>query len=282
MMQNNYFDIDYYSIDAVSQTHLKYLLKSPHHLYMQKLLELEGKTQDNQAIFLGEAIHTYVFEPEVFTKKYISVPKLDRRTQKGKAEWIKLQEQYPNCIFINEEDLALCKNIASSLESKHIVKKYKSLQGHAEYPLFWKDEITSLDCKAKLDYFIEPSEDFKNGIIIDLKTTLDASEESFIKTIFNYRYDFQMTFYCHAVKTIYKTADYPTFIFIAVEKTPPYEANFFSFSKPDQDILIELNLEKIRELLEIYKECKNNNIWKGYPDKIQILTLPQWVMYKYN
>jgi hypothetical protein len=93
---------------------------------------------------------------------------------------------------------------------------FLNMAGAAEESFYWIDEATGLLCKCRPDYRIP-----ERRILVDLKSCEDASPEAFARTIFNYTYYIQAGFYLDGVSQVL-AEPYRTFIFIAVEKTPPY------------------------------------------------------------
>lgn len=148
-----------------------------------------------------------------------------------------------------------------------------------------------------------------NNMVVDLKTTDDASLEGFSKSIANWRYDVQHPYYldglCEAIEqsggelpeaAVIGAAElsaywidketgvlcrcrpdfwrgYPKhFIFIAVEKKPPYAVGVYKLDEES----VELGRAQYRTDLRVYAECKANDKWPGYGDKIQTISVPGW------
>ena len=68
----------------------------------------------------------------------------------------------------------------------------------------------------------------------------------------------------------------PDFIFIAEEKKPPFAVNVIKASEG----FMLAGIDKMRELLAIYKECTDLGEWygyNGYMDEINETILPGWV-----
>ena len=110
-------------------------------------------------------------------------------------------------------------------------------------------------------------------MIVDYKTTTDASPSAFSRSCVNYGYDFQAGMYCEGVE---KCLDIkPRFVFIAQEKDPPFAVNVL---EADEE-MIQHGKDIFRELLGIYHECKTTDNWYGYlgpKPVISRLSLPAW------
>ena len=111
-------------------------------------------------------------------------------------------------------------------------------------------------------------------LVVDLKSTNDASNEAFLRDAVRYGYDFQAAVYLEGVKAV--TGIEHGFVFIAVEKTEPYSINIFQCDKP----FIQHGYDTFRELLGIYHDCKQTGEWWGYLGKynaVNTLSLPSYL-----
>jgi len=266
--------MNYYANPALSQSKLKELKKSPRHFYT-KYIMMSSQLSTTPAMEFGKAVHMCLFEHSLFMKNYVEEPEVDKRTSLGKATILRFNEDHPNKILLSKNDWTAIHRIRNAVlnkrTSRHLINK-----GLPEHELYWTDEPTNISCKAKLDYFIEPCTNFPNGIIIDLKTTTNANCEEFAKAIYKFGYYHQVAFYAEAVKIIYKTEHYPTFIFIAAEKEEPYECSFFGAVTE----MLELGLAENRKLINLYRDCYVANQWHGYLDQVEEINLPMWAINK--
>lgn len=137
--------------------------------------------------------------------------------------------------------------------------------GKAELSVYWNDAVTGELCRCRPDWWRE------DDLLVDLKTTDDASPEGFAKSIANYRYDVQHPFYFDGVQQA--TGRTPRgFVFIAVEKKPPYAVGVYVL---DQES-VELGRAQYQADLRRYAECKRSDVWPGYGERIQTISVPTW------
>ena len=140
--------------------------------------------------------------------------------------------------------------------------------GKAEQSFFWTDSETGVECKCRPDFLRS------DGLVIDVKTTADASVEAFVKSAYNYRYYVQAWWYLHGLRQC--GIDAKDFIFIAVEKEPPYAVCVYAAD----DLMLQLGERESMKNLKTYAECLKSDIWYGYEKEPQIhsLSLPDWVI----
>lgn len=195
---------------------------------------------------LGSAIHMNVLQPEEFNKHYAVSPKFDKRTKVGKEAYAEFSKKHMFKDVISESDYHIIEQITMKLMKDKMVKSLLQ-QGEPEKIIQWHNEHYDVKCKGMLDYHREGAD-----MIIDLKTTQDASYNGFMRSVKKYKYHKQAAFYLDAVKA-------QRFFIIAVEKTPPFTINVFELG----DDMIQEGREMYNHELEVYKYCEENDYWPG-------------------
>jgi hypothetical protein len=145
------------------------------------------------------------------------------------------------------------------------------LDGEHEKPFYWVDDLTGEGCKIRVDCI---STIGGKPVIVDYKTTADASTDGFTRSVINYGYDFQAGMYCEGVEKA--TGKKPLFVFVAQEKTAPYAVNILQAD----DLMVQRGYDIFRELIGIYHECKQTGNWYGYLGAYNVinnLSLPAWL-----
>jgi exodeoxyribonuclease VIII len=155
--------------------------------------------------------------------------------------------------------------------SRVVFGKYAKL-GKAEASLFWRDPATGVVCKVRPDYMMAPCEDFPNGLIIDGKSTTDASPEGFGRQVWNLDYGLQAAFYTRVFQQVMGTAGRPAFLWGAQEKDSPHAAAYYAAGAD----LVEYWDKRIPRLLALFAECKRTGLWPGYSTAVQTLAMPAW------
>lgn len=150
------------------------------------------------------------------------------------------------------------------------------VRGFAELSAYWVDPVTGELCRCRPDFWR------MDGIVVDVKTTEDASKEAFARSISNYRYYVQHPYYLDGLTHTLQQMDAQTcahpvkankFVFIAVEKKPPYAVETYMLD-PDS---VEAGREEYIEDLNAYAHARSTGQWPGYSDgKVQQISLPDW------
>ena len=149
----------------------------------------------------------------------------------------------------------------------------KLLDGEREKAYFWTDDMTGEKCKCRVDCITTID---GRPTIVDYKTTANAATHSFVRSIYNYGYHFQAAMYSDSVMIDLGLTERPDFVFIAQEKTPPYSVNIITV--PPKVMLS--GIDKFRELIGIYHQCKETGYWYGYTgafDEPNEAYLLEWV-----
>lgn len=189
-----------------------------------------------------------------------------------KAELLKTAEG--KTILTGAQFEQVC-SMAEAVKAHPVAGKLMRLEaGLIENSVYWVDEATGELCRCRPDKWLP-----KSRIVIDLKSTTDASPEGFAKSILNWRYHAQAPFYLDGCSEAIRQSgsDIPeptTFVFVAVEKKPPYAVGVYAIGKAS----IEVGRAEYLNDLAAYAECKRSGIWPGYCTEVESIELPAWAM----
>ena len=180
-----------------------------------------------------------------------------------KAEWEKVNEHRT---ILNPEQWKTIHAMRDALMAHPAANALLTgVPGEAEKSVYWIDATTGVLCRCRPDWWRD------DNLIVDLKTTEDASPEGFARSIAKFRYDVQDAFYTDGVQQA--TGKRPkAFVFIAVEKKPPYGVGVYVLDAETKD----LGRAQYQHDLRVYAECVRTGVWPGYGDKIQTISLPAW------
>ncbi|MDL0090055.1 PD-(D/E)XK nuclease-like domain-containing protein [Campylobacter gastrosuis] len=241
---------DYHNLSEISKSDLDLLAKSPLHFKRKQ----ELKSEPTPALMLGTLAHKLILEPDDFKNEFLIEPVCDKRTKEGKAIYAELMANLGDKIAITQEQFNTAQAIANAVLKTPQAKVFLK-DGLAEQVYF--GEIDGVAVKAKPDFYNE-----NLGVIVDLKTTSDASASGFAKSVANFNYHIQTAFYSEILRQNGKAVN--NFLFVAVETKPPYFVGFYELD----DEAINLAQSRILELLSLYRFCRDNDKWWGYAKKI--------------
>ena len=251
---------------AMSKGMLDRLAKSPAHY--QAALNAEESNPAPQMVF-GKAFHSLILEPHDFDRDVVIW-----NGRKAGKKWDAFKESAGDRVIFTPEEVDTLLAMQDAIESNQTASAIIS-NAMIEKSIFWKEKaFSNLWCKCKPD-IIRPD----LGILGDLKTCRDAAPDVFMKAIANYHYHWQAYWYLRGVKYCgaFPGVDFTTFVFICIEKTPPYPVATYALHLEDnKNPALEIAQEEIRQALNTYKKCKKSGVWEAYPDEIQDIYLPKW------
>lgn len=243
---------EYHSHPAVSKSLLDKIARSPLHARAY----MDGQRDEPTAsMTFGTALHTAVLEPDRFAAEY-AVWEGDRRTKDGKAAYEALLATGATLISAADSDAISAMAMAVR---QHPVAGPLLQDGQAESSVFWQHPASGLECKCRPDWWRN------DGMVVDVKTTEDASPAAFARSVAAYRYHVQAAHYMAGTQA-------RRFLFIAIEKKAPHAVAVYEL---DADAIDLGNRLRERDLQQ-YASCSEFGIWPGYPTEVLPLALPKW------
>lgn len=247
----------YFADKALSRSFLWTLIeKSPRKAWF----ELEEGKDPTPAMTLGTAIHTAILEPYRWDTDY-TVGTQKRTTKEGKAAYE--EAIAAGRTYLTPEQAATAMGCSAAVAAHEKASKILS-GGEPEVSVFWQDEETGLDLKARFDYLRS------DGIIVDIKSTSDANPKDFQRSAWHYGYHFQAAFYLRAAKAVGIPAT--AFVLIAVETSPPFDVAVYV---ADQDFILH-GEAAVQSALGKAKDCIATQTFPGYGNEIFTLSAPVW------
>lgn len=250
----------YHASLGVSKSQLDQLAKSPAHY----LDSLKTPRKETPAMRLGTLFHGLILEPERI--KIAPAPVCDKRTKEGKAVWERfcLENQGAEVVTAEEAE-QLAGMVQAVRRHPAAFRLLYSCNGVAEGSAWWIDRQSGELCRCRPDYLRD------DGVIVDLKTTEDASPEAFSRSIAKYGYHRQAAMYLDGLDAA--TGNRPSgFVFVCVEKKSPYAVSVYQLDMQGE----EAGRVQYRSLLMTLADCKCSGKWPAYSDRIETISLPSW------
>lgn len=253
----------YAAIPAVNAGRLCAILKSAAHYQDALLTPDEEEEKENKEKFaVGSLAHSMVLEGKDLRHMYAIKPAgMSFVTKEGKA-WRDAQ----TLPILKEEDANSIPKMAESLakdpDSRDILKRCQDRE------LTVVAEIQGVLVKARFDGMFSDLDELP--WIPDLKTSIDPSEESFSKSIYNLNYDFKAEFYRRVYEASFGKR--PGFLWIAIEKRSPHcVCCWYPDEKTERS-----GHRKFERAMNLYLTCTKTGEWPGLSSGIKPIGIPKW------
>jgi exodeoxyribonuclease VIII len=260
---------DYHSRkEFISRSALMDFDKSPYTYWAKHLNPDRPKKDATSSMILGSAFHTLALEPKLFDDQYIMKPapmllkdvgREAYNIYKNAVEYIETcgkivlsTDEYNNLGF-------MLLKLQANKDAMHLIR-----DAHIENSFFWKDEHSGLLLKARPDIL-------HDNMIVDLKTTSNASPRHFQREMVDYGYHIQFAMIRDAVEII-EGRRINNCINIVIETKYPYNMAIYII---DEFALDEGQL-KYKQLCLDLKNAIEENDFKDYG--IQTIGLPKWAL----
>jgi hypothetical protein len=254
---------DYHGTSAIGSSGIKRLLKSPA-IYKY---ECDNPPAPTKAMEIGTYTHAGVLEPDLFNDTWFRLPEGDRRKKEYKEAIAELALDHPGKSGIDPVTWDRIEGMKASIlanpQARRLLQPKSKVLIEGSY--FW--DWDGIECKCRPDFFC-PEENY----VVDLKTTIDATPAGFARSCANFGYHIQEAFYRTGLRA--HGHEVERFIFLAVEKEPPYLVGIYTLSSQ----ALHHGYYQVTEALDSYSECKAINHWHGLSEEILELELPRWAV----
>lgn len=271
----------YHRTMGLSKGGLMALKKSPAHFWQWMTSPPDPSTQ---AMALGTATHTLVFEPEKWASEIAVIPedapkkptasqtKAEEPSEKAKVSldwWTKFHNTNVGKTIITAEQDILARGMANAVYANEEVLPFlKHYSAKAELSIMATEKVKGLDiaCKCRADLVT-----MDGSVIVDLKTTQDSSAEEFSRKFMSLGYWMQAAHYMATARL----AGLPVkrFIFVAVESTPPHSVALYELDEQSLDKAFKIR----QRLLETLANCIATGKYPSHSKGINSLTMPSWL-----
>ena len=217
--------------------------------------------KQTKAMADGTAVHAFFLERDKFDTDFVIKPADMRLNTKAGKEWA--LEHQSKIIIDYELGNNLYEMEKSFMDSP--ARLIYDKQGQSELSYFW-DDLGLVKGKCRPDWISNDG-----NIVVDIKTTTDASPKGFQKSIANWGYHLQLGWYIRGLQKLGLPAK--EFIFIAIEKTPPFSVGVYRANKE----MITYANDEINNLVYDIDESLKSDDFPDYTPEIMDLGLPNWM-----
>lgn len=265
---------EYHASEGISRSMLMEFKRSPYHYWYKYVSGLAPVKKPTATMILGTAVHTLVLEEHKFGDEFAIKPELTKLPPavllkdvgKEKFEQIKQARkeiQDKNNVLTAAFDAHVEGKIVLSyddfLEAKLMAKAINENPNSSnlfkdcliEKSIYFTHKATGIRLKSRPDAMA-------GSIVIDLKTTVDASKRAFRYAAEKEGYFLQAVFAKEALASIGQSMD--EFVFVPVEKSAPYCVAVYTVS---HDTLFDES-QDFEVLMANLARCMESNVWPGY------------------
>lgn len=246
---------DYNKLEGINFSRLKNFDRSGIH-FEHSLFE---ERDDTGPMRLGRAIHLATLQPAEFPEQVVA---FDGR--RYGREWDAFKKEHKGKEILSRSEYSTAAEIASVVladpQSRDLVGNLNLI----EHSMQWSDAETGVKCKGRFDGLTG------DGLLIDLKSTKDASPEGFSRDAYHHRYYAQLAFYFDGL--VSQGREVKGAALIAVESFAPYVVQVYHLP----DWYLQMGREQYREWLRMYQDSITRGRFEGYAPGPLTLTLPRY------
>lgn len=262
----------YHARPEVSNSQLSDLARSPYHFWAAHVAKIVERP-DTPAMAFGRLVHALILEPHIVDRLYYvdaENTRADARTKKYQA----VLEAASGREVVKQQDYDRARRIRDAVAAhpavREILRESDADGVYNECTVIWTDEETAIDCRGRIDRL-----DTELGLLIDVKTTRDASPGLWQKSVWNYGYDRQAAMYADGLlKNDLQAAGSWPMVWICVEQEPPHAVAVYGCG----DGWYEVGRARYMALLRKLRECRDRDHWPAYHDGLEILEPPAWAI----
>jgi hypothetical protein len=241
---------DYVAHPGINWSRLKHYYKSPAHYKC-------SPRKETKAFMEGRALHVAVLEPDTYGSRYVVAPDFDKRTKSGKKSADEFAEEHAEKGTLTQEQHDKIMRMRDAVFASKSGRRLIEQCTYKETGISWIHRETGVVCKARLD-------GWGDTCAIDIKSTVDASEDGFSREIAKYLYHGQAAYYSTPLRR--------PFVFVAVENTEPHAVACYHAGQE----IAEPGTLLVDRLLRMHSRCVRTQEWPGYDDVIKEISLPRW------
>jgi exodeoxyribonuclease VIII len=223
---------------------------------------------------MGHAVHCLALEPNEFSNRFAIAPKCDRRTNAGKAQWAQFLVDCEGKELLEDQEYEDALDCVRALNNHPQFATIMAQPRRVEVP--FEFELFGHRFKAKPDAIIDSMK-----LILDIKTTDDASPHRWQWSAVDYGYHRQQIIYQEALRQA--TGKKYRFYFAVVEKPRPSTRGIpptvALYELKEESVL--MGVEDTQDLVWQYERRTKENNWQQlYSNGIVPLRLPKRKVYE--
>lgn len=249
------------------------LQMSPAHAH--SIITGSFKPKVTKAMTGGTMVDMALLEPDLFREglsHWVIPPGMKLSTKDGIA-W---KKDHPNLPYIpassQASDVVSVENIHGMITSLMSSPKVRRIVESSvkQESAFSIDPATGLLRKVRPDARLVDNS--SRLVITDLKSIFrgGTTTAAWRNHCARMAYHIQDAYYSKVYKDL--TGEMPFFIFVAVERKPPYAFRLFQINSEGK----EVGRKRCEYAMDTFRKCMDTGIWPSFNDEIETISLPKW------
>jgi len=251
---------DYHKDPSLSSTSVKKLSKSVAHFLHYK----DADDEASKALDVGTAAHALILEGHDAYRKQVEV--IDIKTRRSKT-FKEFDTDKVKLTVFEDQDVHQWRD---AVFAHHAARTLLEACDRRELSGFF--ELTDdFDGRVRLDAVSQT-----DGVIVDLKTTRDASPDNFARDLYKFGYHQSAAWYLDGANRL--GLDVERFVIIAVEKDVPHNVAVYEIDLN----AIALGRAQNTAALQRFEEwlAMPELVGTSYSDKVETIDVPAWAYRK--
>lgn len=240
--------------------------------HARHILGTAPEVKSSRSMDIGDVAHVALLQPEKLATHYVTFPSeilaKNGAVSTTEAKAFKAEHESQGKIVLKESEFAIVEAMVTAITTSKVGKWFEA-SAKIEHALYWTDEVTELRCKCRPDFLVVNQ---NVAVVLDIKTTGDASPLEFQKRVESMCYWLQDSHYSSGVQSVFDVS--PRFLFVAVESEWPHACAVYELSESDKRIA---NDTRAQTLIDV-ATCFETNDWRDeWTQDITTLNLRKYV-----
>jgi exodeoxyribonuclease VIII len=222
---------DYHAAtDWLSNSMFKTFLEDPR-LFEAEYITRSLPKKRTAAMDLGTVGHAAILEPHVIDDVCLEIPTtaLNGDGHKKGMPWKEFAEKYVGRILLKPDEMKIVRGMFDACYRHPVARRLLLADGPCEASIFWTCPLSGIKRRVRPDKMVDGF-----GWVNVKTTTAGVDEQSFIRTVRNFRYDIGQEFYRDAGERI--DGERPDHYFLVVEQDPPHRVRVYQLGQNWQSI----------------------------------------------
>lgn len=254
----------YHAMPQLSSSLAKILIvQSPLHAWTASpSLNQNYQSEEKETFDIGSAAHALLLEGQ---DRMVVIEADDWRTKAAKEarDAARAEGKHP-LLARKYQDVMKMRDVAvRAIAECSDLSGLTLANGRSEHVIVWDEK--GVACRARIDFLA-------NGelVVLDYKSTTDATPRAFSRQIARMGYHYQDEFYSRGVAAVFGKR--PKFIFLAQETTAPYACSFHGCAPS----LLAIAEQDVNYAVRTWAECLAAGRWPGHSNRIHWAEAMPW------